>query len=286
MARRRRTGFGPVWGTVRIVVGVLVVVWSLAPIYWGVVIAFASAADIRRSPASVLPLSVELGNFDRLLGPGSATQGVFLSALGSSVIQAVGTTVLTLAVALPAAYAFARLRFAGSKALLAVITVTLAVPVYLVLIPLFQLATSTGQINTQQGVILVLTSAALPLAIWILRSHIVTLPEDLESAARLDGAGTFRVLGSIIGPLVAPGLVAAAVVTFLASWGAFLIPLVYANSSGTEPLTVLIPTFANKFSSDYGLQSAAGLVAVLPPVLLVVLLQKYLLSGLLKGATK
>ncbi|HEY0374000.1 MAG TPA: carbohydrate ABC transporter permease [Amnibacterium sp.] len=286
MARRRRTGFGPVWGTVRIVVGILVVVWSLAPIYWGVVIAFASAADIRRSPASVLPLSIELGNFDRLLGPGSATQGVFLAALGSSVIQALGTTLLTLAVALPAAYAFARLRFAGSRILLTVITITLAVPVYLVLIPLFQLATATGQINTQQGVILVLTSAALPLAIWILRSHIVTLPADLEAAARLDGAGTFRVLGSIIGPLVAPGLVAAAVVTFLASWGAFLIPLVYANSSGTEPLTVLIPTFANKFSSDYGLQSAAGLVAVLPPVLLVVLLQKYLLSGLLKGATK
>ena len=283
---RRRTGFGPVWGPVRIVVGILVVVWSLAPIYWGAVIAFASVADIRRSPVALLPLSVEIGNFQRLLGPGSATQGPFLSALGSSVVQALGTTVLTLAVALPAAYAFARLRFAGSRILLTVITVTLAVPVYLVLIPLFQLATATGQINTQQGVILVLTSAALPLAIWILRSHIVTLPEDLEAAARLDGAGTFRVLGSIIGPLVAPGLVATAVVTFLASWGAFLIPLVYANSSGTEPLTVLIPTFANKFSSDYGLQSAAGLLAVLPPVLLVVLLQKYLLSGLLKGATK
>ncbi|MDP9027238.1 MAG: carbohydrate ABC transporter permease [Actinomycetota bacterium] len=283
---RGRTGFGPAWGTIRIVVGVLVVVWSLAPIYWGFVIAFASAADIRRSPASVLPQSFELGNFARLLGPDSATASAFFSALGSSIVQAVGTTVLTLLIALPAAYAFARLRFAGSRVLLVVITVTLAVPVYLVLIPLFQLATATGQINTQQGVILVLTSAALPLAIWILRSHIVTLPEDIEAAARLDGAGTFRVLGSVIGPLVAPGLVAAAVVTFLASWGAFLIPLVYANTTQTEPLTVLIPTFASKFSSDYGLQSAAGLIAVLPPVLLVVLLQKYLLSGLLRGATK
>ena len=283
---RGRTGYGPLWGTIRIGVGVLVVVWSLAPIYWGVVIAFASAADIRRSPASVLPQSFEFGNFARLLGPDSVTASAFVSALGSSIVQAVGTTVLTLLVALPAAYAFARLRFAGSRVLLVIITVTLAVPVYLVLIPLFQLATATGQINTQQGVILVLTSAALPLAIWILRSHIVTLPEDIEAAARLDGAGTFRVLGSVIGPLVAPGLVAAAVVTFLASWGAFLIPLVYANTTQTEPLTVLIPTFASKFSSDYGLQSAAGLIAVLPPVLLVVLLQKYLLSGLLKGATK
>jgi len=284
--RSRRTGHGPFWGTVRILVGVLVVVWSLAPIYWATVIAFATPADFRRSPAALLPQGISLGNFGRLLEPGSATADVFVSALGSSIVQAVGTTVLTLAIALPAAYAFARLRFAGSRALLVVITVTLAVPVYLVLIPLFQLATATGQINTQQGVVLVLTSAALPLAIWILRSHIVTLPEDLESAARLDGAGTFRVLRSVVGPLVAPGLVAAAVVTFLASWGAFLVPLVYANTTGTEPLTVLIPTFASKFSSDYGLQSAAGLIAVLPPVVLVVLLQKHLLSGLLKGATK
>ena len=227
-----------------------------------------------------------LGNFARLLNGTTPISQSFFAALASSVVQAVGTTLLTLLLALPAAYAFARLRFRGAKVLLSVITVTLAVPVYLVLIPLFQLETSTGQINTQQGVILVLTSAALPLAIWILRSHIVTLPADLESAALLDGAGTARLLGSIILPLVAPGIVAAAVVTFLASWGAFLVPLVYANTTGTEPLTVLIPTFASKFSSDYGLQSAAGLIAVLPPVVLVVLLQKHLLSGLLKGATK
>lgn len=283
---RRRTGFGAGWGTLRIVVGVLIVAWSLAPLYWGVVIAFSSAEDIRRSPASLLPQSLVFDNFGRLLNGVTPVSQSFFSALGSSVIQAVGTTVLTLLLALPAAYAFARLQFRGSKLLLAVITVTLAVPVYLVLIPLFQLEVSTGQINTHQGVILVLTSAALPLAIWILRSHIVTLPADLESAARLDGAGTFLLIRSVIGPLVAPGLVAAAVVTFLASWGAFLIPLVYANTSGTEPLTVLIPTFTSKFSSDYGLQSAAGLIAVLPPVLLVVLLQKHLLSGLLKGATK
>jgi multiple sugar transport system permease protein len=283
---RGRTGFGPWWGGLRIVLGVLIAVWSLAPIYWGIVIAFSDAADIRRSPVSLLPQSIVFDNFGRLLNGGTPLSQNFYGALASSVIQAAGTTLLTLLLALPAAYAFARLRFRGATLLLSVITVTLAVPVYLVLIPLFQLETSTGQINTQQGVILVLTSAALPLAIWILRSHIVTLPEDIESAARLDGAGTLLLIRGVIAPLVAPGLVAAAVVTFLASWGAFLIPLVYANSSGTQPLTVLIPTFASKFSSDYGLQSAAGLVAVLPPVLLVVLLQKHLLSGLLKGATK
>lgn len=271
---------------VTIVVGVLIALWSLVPIYWGLVVAFSNPADIRRNPVSPVPLSITGDNFQRLLNGGTAVSQGFYSALSSSLIQAVGTTVLTLLIALPAAYAFGRLRFRGSGFLLAIITVTLAIPVYLVLIPLFQLATATGQINTQQGVILVLTSASLPLAIWILRSHIVTLPLDLEAAARLDGAGTVTIMTRIIGPLVAPGLVAAAVVTFLAAWGAFLIPLVYANAADTQPLTVLIPSFASKFSSDFGLQAAAGLIAVLPPVLLVVFLHKHLLSGLLKGSSR
>ena len=183
---KKRVGFGPWWGSLRVVIGVLVAVWSLAPIYWGVVIAFATPAEILRQ-ASLLPQGFTLNNFARLLN-GTALSHSFYKALGSSVIQAGGTTLLTLLLALPAAYAFARLTFRGATVLLSMITVTLAVPLYLVLIPLFQLLGSAGLINTQQGVIVVLTSAALPLAIWILRSHIVTLPADLESAARLDGA--------------------------------------------------------------------------------------------------
>lgn len=271
---------------VKIVVGILVAIWSIVPIYWALVVAFSPATDIRRNPVSPFPLSVTLDNFDRLLGPASQYSSGFYHAVGSSLIQASGTTLLTLLIALPAAYAFARLRFRGGRALLVIITVTLAIPVYLVLIPLFQLATATRQINTQQGVVLVLTSAALPLSIWILRSHIATLPADLEAAAQVDGAGTATILTKIVGPLVAPGLVAAAVVTFLTAWSAFLIPLVYANSQSTQPLTVLIPSFASKYSSDYGLQAATGLVAVIPPVLLVIFLQRHLLSGLLTGASR
>jgi multiple sugar transport system permease protein len=281
--QRRRLGAG--WRTVQVVVGVLVVLWSLAPLYWGLVVSLSTPESIRIYPVSILPAAISGGNFSRLLD-GSATSGAFLVAAGNSVIQAVGSTVLTLLLALPAAYAFARLKFRFAGALLAMITLTLAVPIYLVLIPLFQYATAIGQVNTQQAVIVVLASASLPLAIWILRSHIVSLPADLESAARVDGAGTATVLTRIIAPLVAPGLVAAAVVVFLASWGAFLIPLVYGGSADVQPLTVLIPTFASKFSSDLGLQAAAGLLAVVPPVALVIALQRHLLSGLLKGASR
>lgn len=272
--------------TMQVVVGVFVGIWSLLPIYWAVVVSVSQPSDLTISPVSLVPRSFSLENFVSLLVPSSPTGAAFLQGVANSVIQAAGTTVVTLLIALPASYAFARVRFRGSTAVLAIITATIAIPVYLVLIPLFQLGAATGQLNTHQGVILVLVSASLPLAIWVLRSHIATLPRDIESAARLDGASTFVMIRSIIGPLIAPGLVAAAVIVFLAAWGAFLIPLVYAGTGGAQPLTVVIPTFANRFASDYGLQAAAGLLAVVPPLTLVLVLRRHLLAGLTAGAVK
>jgi len=279
MAKLRRQSVG--FRVSQLLLGILIGIWSMVPLYWGVVIALSTQSDIHADPVSLVPSSLTIENFRHLLG---GTTAHFYQAMFNSIIQATGSTVLTLLIAMPAAYAFSRLRFRGSTFLLAIITATLAVPIYLVLIPLFQLASATGQLNTQQAVILVLASASLPLAIWIIRSHMASLPQDLESAARLDGAGTFIIMTKIIGPLAVPGLVAAAIVVFLASWGAFLIPLVYANSAAMQPLTVLIPTFGGKVYTDFGLQAAAGLVAVTPPILLVIFLQKHLLSGLLKGA--
>jgi len=272
--------------TMQAIVGAFVGIWSLGPIYWAVVVAVSRPSDLTMSPVSLVPRSFSLDNFGSVLAPSSPAGAAFLQGVLNSVIQATGTTVVTLLIALPASYAFARVRFRGSTPVLAIITATIAIPVYLVLIPLFQLGAATGQLNTHQGVILVLVSASLPLAIWILRSHIATLPEDIESAAKLDRANTFVIVRSIIGPLIAPGLVAVAVIVFLAAWGAFLIPLVYAGTAGAQPLTVVIPTFATQFSSDYGLQAAAGLVAALPPLLLVLVLRRYLAAGLILGAVK
>ena len=272
--------------TMQVVVGAFVGTWSLLPIYWAVVVAVSQPSDLTIRPVSLVPRSFSLENFATLLLSSNPTGAVYLRGVANSVIQAAGTTVVTLLIALPASYAFARVRFRGSTVVLAIITATIAIPVYLVLIPLFQLGAATGQLNTHQGVILVLVSASLPLAVWILRSHIATLPQDIESAARLDGASTFVMIRSIIGPLIAPGLVAAAVIVFLAAWGAFLIPLVYAGTGGTQPLTVVIPTFATQFVSNYGLQAAAGLLAVVPPLALVLVLRRHLLAGLTAGAVK
>jgi multiple sugar transport system permease protein len=277
--RRRRS-------VVKIVVGLLIAAWTALPLYWALTISLETPAQIRHVPVSFLPQSITGGNYSRLLNHSSDTSSTFLRALLNSTVEATAVTVLTIAIGLPAAYAFLRVRTLVSRIAFFVVVFTIAVPEYFVLIPLFQMASSIHQVNTYQSVVLILCSSTMPLAVWILRSHIASIPVEIEDAARIDGAGTRTLLTRIVLPLAAPGCVAAGVVTFLAAWGAFLIPAVFSNTSDTQPLTVLIPQYAGKYAQDYGLQSAAAIIALLPPALLVLWLRKYLLSGLLAGAGK
>ncbi|MGH3495176.1 MAG: carbohydrate ABC transporter permease, partial [Sciscionella sp.] len=283
---RHRRNHGSNVSVLKYLIGVLIVLWSALPLYWGVVLSLSTPEEISKVPVSFVPRSVSGENYLRLINGSTEVSTTFLRALASSAIEALAVTALTLLVGLPAAYGFVRLRSRPAAIAFMAVIFTLAVPVYFVLIPLFQLAASLHQVNTYQAVVLILCSAAMPLAVWIMRSHIASIPVDIEDAARLDGAGTMTLLRKIIAPLVAPGCVAAGTVTFLAAWSAFLIPVVFSNTPATQPLTVLIPQYTSKYAQDYGLQAAAAILALLPPAALVIWLRKYLLSGILAGAVK
>jgi multiple sugar transport system permease protein len=268
------------------VAGILIIGWSLAPVYWALVVSLMKPSGLESVPPSFIPRPFTFSYYTQLLSGGSGVSHDFLTAMKNTVIEAVLTTVITVLVALLAAYPFARQSFRGSRALFYVILGTFALPVYAVLIPLFQFTSHIHQDDTYQAIVFIYVSASLPLAIWLMRSHIASLPADIENAARLDGAGTLVMLRRIVLPLVAPGIAACAVIVFLTAWAAYLIPLTFAPTLAAEPLTVLIPQYASRFSQDYGLQAAAGLVALLPPVAVVLWLNRHLMRGLLTGALK
>jgi multiple sugar transport system permease protein len=282
MARSGRTSLARRAGTW--VVGILILVWTLGPIYWGIVVSLMTPVGLDATPPSLIPRPFTIHYYEALLDGQTLVSTQFLQALRNSAVEAVGTTVLTTALALLAAYAFARWRFRGSGILFLALLGTLALPVYAVLIPLFRLMTDLHQVDTYQAVILINASSVLPLAVWLLRSHIVSLPVDIESAARVDGAGSFTVLRRITTPLVAPGIAATSVFVFLTTWATFLIPLTFAPTLHAEPITVLIPQYTSRYAQDYGLQAAAGLIALLPTALVVLWLNRYLVSGLVAGA--
>ncbi len=269
----------------------VLLVWSLGPIYWTIASSVTPTEDFSARPINFIPQNFTLDHYARLLGINiSRIGGVevwkqFRAALFNSVITSVAATLLCVAISALGAYAFTRIKFPGRQVLFGAVVATLAIPAYAVLIPLYQIMIKMQLVDTYVGVALIYVSAYLPLSLWLLRSVFDALPIALEEAAQLDGAGRLFIFFNIVLPLAGPGLTAAAILTFLGAWGQYLVPLIFSPQA-TKPLTVLIPEFVTKNFIDYGLITASGSIAIIIPALVVIFLNRYLVSGLLAGSVK
>jgi multiple sugar transport system permease protein len=266
--------------------GLLVLLWSLVPIYWALNVSLTTPVGLLNATASFVPHPFTAGQYTQMLHPGTANSTAFYLALRNSVIEAGGAMIITVVVALFGGYAFARWRFAGSRALFLTVVATLSLPLLAVLIPLYRWAADLGILDTFTPIILLAVAASLPLAVWIMRSFVAALPPDIEAAARIDGAGEVRILWHIVLPLLRPAVAAVGIIVFLTSWSAFLVPVFFTQTSKTQPLTVFVPNLVAKTSQNIGLQAAAACLAMLVPIVVVVLLHRFLVSGLLRGAGK
>ncbi|NKK77142.1 ABC transporter permease subunit [Rhizobium leguminosarum bv. viciae] len=270
---------------------VVLLIWSLGPIYWTIASSVTPSEDFSTRPINFFPQHFTLDHYSRLLGINIARIGgvevfkQFRAALLNSVVTSIAATLLCVAISSLGAYAFTRLHFPGRKALFVAVVATLAIPAYAVLIPLYQIMIKLHLVDTYAGVSLIYVSAFLPLSLWLLRSVFEALPIALEEAAQLDGAGRLYIFFNIVLPLAGPGLTAAAILTFLGAWGQYLVPLIFSPQA-TKPLTVLIPEFVTKNFIDYGLITASGSIAIVIPALVVIFLNRYLVSGLLAGSVK
>ncbi|NTJ61744.1 carbohydrate ABC transporter permease [Agrobacterium rhizogenes] len=266
-------------------------IWSLGPIYWTLASSITPTEDFSARPIHFFPQHFTLDHFSRLFGIDIARIGgvqvwsQFRAALINSIVTSVAATLLCVAISALGAYAFTRIQFPGRGFLFAAVVATLAIPGYAVLIPLYRIMISMHLVDTYVGVALIYVSAYLPLSLWLLRSVFEALPIALEEAAQLDGAGRLYIFFNIVLPLAGPGLTAAAILTFLGAWGQYLVPLIFSPQA-TKPLTVLIPEFVTKNFIDYGLITASGSIAIIIPALVVIFLNRYLVSGLLAGSVK
>ena len=265
--------------------------WSLGPIYWTLASAITPSADFAARPIHFFPQNFTLNHFERLLGinvdriGGVEVWKQFRVALLNSIVTALASTVACVAMSAFGGYAFTRLRFPGRRWMFFAVVATLAIPGYAVLIPLYRLMIGLHMVDTVTGITLIYVSAFLPLSLWLMRNVFESLPLSLEEAAQLDGASRLGIFFRIVLPLVGPGLTAAAILTFLDAWGQYVVPLIFSPTA-TKPLTVLIPEFATKNFIDYGLITASGSIAIVIPALVVIFLNRYLVSGLLAGSVK
>ena len=272
------------WSAVTRIVIWLIIVGALVPIYWMVTTSFKDPAAALRIPPDVIGFEVTLDNYVSLLGSQATARG-FLPLLINSIIVSTASTVLAIVIGLPAAYALARTRFRGKRQLASWILSTTMFPPIVAVIPIFLIAGNTGLIDTYLVLIIPYAAFNLPLVIWMLRSAIKQIPSEIEESALVDGASRLQILRTMILPLAAPGIAAAAVLSIFLSWNEFLFALTLTRSNArTAP--VGINEFTTMFGTEWGNLSAGATLVVAPILVMALLLGRRLVSWLTFGAVK
>ncbi len=262
------------------VVLVLLALFALGPLVVLLFNSLKTSAEIGRNPLGP-PLAPVFRNF-----ADAWTQGNFATTMLNSAILTVGTVVGVCVIAGMAAYALDRLDLPGTDAVLLYLFVASAVPFQLFLVPLFFLWSSLNLTNTLFGLIVIYWAIFSPFATLLLRSYLVALPRDFEDAARIDGASELQVLLRVVLPLSWPGFLTVALVSGLAAWNEFFFAITFIQDENLKPVTTSFLAFQSNFSRDWGLTSAAGILIILPIVVLFLFLQRRFISGLTAGGLK
>ncbi len=278
---------GRVWrrvrGAVLPLVGALVALFFLAPYAAMFLGSLKTDAELFAVPATYLPRDWAWSNYVEVWSriPLAEYFRVSLTVAGVS-------TLVVLAAAAPAAYAVARSDFRGRGAFLGLILITQMFPAVALIIGLYREALFLGAVNSYWFIIAVNSAFNIAFAVWILNTHFRAVPRETEEAAMMDGLGRFRTMLRIIVPLSAPGIITVAVFTFIQVWNEFIVALTLFNdpSQGRVPLTVGVQQFIGLYETNYQYLFAAGLMAVVPTVVLFALIEKYLVSGLTTGSVR
>lgn len=253
---------------------VLCALLTMLPFVWVISGSLRSLDEIRSDPGAWVPQHLTFDNFERLF----TTEG-FGRFLVNSVVVAVMVVAGNIVAASAAGYALAKLDFAGRRIAFAAVMGAMMMPLTSVFVTQFVITVDLGLADTLTGV--ALPSVALPLSVFIMRQYAMSIPDELLEAARIDGAGEFRIFFGIFLPLAGPAVATITIMSFLSSWNNFLWPLIVAQSmsSYTLPVGLAATSQAAAHVTDYGLLLAGAIVVMLPVLVLFLFLQRYFVQG-------
>ena len=250
------------------------------PIVWSVMNSLKTEQDVLAYPPKFLFAPTLDAYRDVLFGSGS-----ILPNLLSSFIISIGTTIVTMIMAVPAAYALARLRVPGKRFAGFYVLATQMLPPVGIIIPYFLILRNIGWMDTYQGIILIYLSFSLPFAIWLLVSYFEDIPFEMEEAAYIDGASRWKTLWRIIIPQVRGGIAVTVVFVFLNAWNEFLFAVVLSGNT-VRPVTIAMFNFVSVEQTLWTKLAAVSVLAMLPVIVLGIVAQKHIVKGLTVGAVK
>ena len=288
------------------VCSVLLLAYLLAPITWLVSSSFQTEAEIVSVPPHWIPEEPTLKNFEAIFfqeqkevtyesrkqvdpvsgGYIPSTAKNLLPALRNSFVVACLVVIFNLLVGVPAAYAMAKIRFLGRNSSVYFILTTRVIPDIALVVPFFLVIKNLGLLDNILSLVLTYLAVTVPFTVFILISYFESLPDELDKAARVDGCSRFRTMTHVYLPLALPSLVAVVLFTFLTSWNEFLLALMFTQTPASQTVPIIVASFTSDFTISFSFINAAGVVAIIPPIIIAIMFEKYIVSGLTVGAVK
>ena len=281
--RRRRADL---WTVLRVLFLILLTVFTLLPMVWMVLTSVKTQFGALQYPPEWIPSTVTFEQYSRLLSPANEVGREFLGYMFNSLVVSLASTILGVAVAVPAAYAFSRFRFPGRNLLFYAVLLRNMFPAVVFLMPLFVMMRWLHLVNTQLSLVLTYLTFGLPLSIWLLKGFYDNIPPQLEQAARIDGASRFQAFVRVVMPLSTPGIIATAIYSFILAWNEYVYALTFLNDKSKLTLPVGLQRFFTEYATNWPGLMAASFITSVPVVVLFLILQKYFVRALTEGAVK
>ncbi len=300
------TSFLPGRRTVLFIGSLIFSLYVLAPIAWLVSSSFQSEAEITSVPPHWIPEDPTIENFEAIFKSSSkvvtyetrkqgdtatggfipSTAANLLPSMKNSFLVALAVVVLNLLVGVPAAYALAKIRFIGRSTSIYFMLSTRVIPDIALVVPFFLFVQKLGLMDNLFSLIITYLAITVPFSIFILTGYFESLPDELDKAARVDGCSRLQTLLLVYMPLALPSLVAVILFAFLTSWNEFLLALMFTQTPASQTMPIVVASFTSDFNISFSFINAAGVMAILPPVIVAIIFERYIVSGLTAGAVK
>ena len=273
--------------------------YLVGPFAWVVISSFMTREEAMAVPPHWIPQEPTLMNYhaywdpetinnlreERRLTVGGVVRDVPIS-LSNSIIVAFSVAFLNIIIGALSAYPFARSQFRGKTTLLVLYLLTRMVPALALILPVYLVLRRIGGLNQLWGLILMYMTFTLPYSVWILKNYFQTIPRDLEDAARVDRCNWFQAMFRVILPVALPGIIAVGIYSFMASWGEFFFAMILTQTPDARTMPVLVAQLSSELGTEYGFLTSSAVLAVIPPLVLALIFQRMIISGIGAGAVK
>jgi multiple sugar transport system permease protein len=267
--------------------GLLLLVFVLAPFAWLLLSSLSERRDLISVPLHFPPGRLSFDRYAAVFGPsGTEIARAFRYALFNSLIVACLVTAVGLVVGSLASYSFARLRFVFKDKLLYGLLFTYMIPPVVIVLPLYVAINALGLLDKKVTLVFVYLSMTIPFIVWVMRSYFGSISKSFEEAALIDGCTRLQTLRYVYLPMARPGLIATGILAFLLSWDEFFFSLIFTSTLTAKTIPVAIAEFTGKNTVDYGMITTGGVIASIPPLLIAIFFQKYIVMGMTGGGNK